>query len=74
VEAASAFVLLKLVCVCVRVLPKVEQVKELPRLVIVGQDGVVALEDGIKKLRQNSAQFPFCPAAPDNVVLVEVGY
>lgn len=46
------------------------KVKELPRLVIVGQDGVVALEDGIKKLRQNSAQFPFCPAAPDNVVLV----
>lgn len=44
------------------------KVKEVPKLVIVGQDGHVALDDGSKKMMANAAQFPFIKAVADNVV------
>lgn len=44
------------------------KVKEVPRLVVVGQDGHVAVEDAVKNLRKNPQQLPFCKAVTDNVV------
>lgn len=44
------------------------KVKDVPRLMIIGQDGEIVVDDGIKKMRQNANAFPFAKALTDNVV------